>query len=439
MGTIFSLSIWFYFSKVNYNYLDRFGIGYKGNFMNSLSYKKILLGVTGSIAAYKSADLVRRLCESGAEVRVVMTENAGAFITPLTMSALSGREVYTDQYITTHGMDHIELARWCDVILIAPASANFIASLAHGMADSLLNTLCLATLAPILVAPAMNQQMWLNCATQANIETLNRRSIKVVGPNSGQQACGEIGYGRMLEAHQLVEEIKQVFRTGSLADLQVMVTAGSTHEAIDPVRYISNHSSGRMGCAIARAAIEAGANVTLISGAVAFKPPQQAHSISIETADQMYQVVMSNVMEHDIFIATAAVADYKCLAIATQKIKKNMQGLEISLQNNVDILAEVTALSKAPFTVGFAAETENLLENAQSKFYKKKLDMIAANLVGKGKGFAVDENELQVFWHNKAHEMQQQKLEKAPKEKLARQLVQIIADCYYEKNTDQIH
>lgn len=407
--------------------------------MSDLSYKKILLGVTGSIAAYKSADLVRRLCEVGAEVRVVMTENASAFITPLTMGTLSGREVYTDQYIVTHGMDHIELARWCDVILIAPASANFVASLAHGMADSLLHTLCLATTAPILVAPAMNKQMWLNSATQENIATLNRRLIKVVGPNDGKQACGEIGSGRMLEVNQLIGEIKQVFRTGSLSGLQVMITAGPTHEAIDPVRYISNHSSGRMGYTVAGAAIEAGANVTLISGAVTLKPPQHAHHVSIETADQMYEVVMSNIVEYDIFIGVAAVADYKCTAVATQKIKKNVREMNISLRSNVDILSKITGLSKAPFTVGFAAETENLLQNAQSKFYDKKLDMIVANLVGRGKGFSVDENELQVFWQNRENEPQQQKLEKAPKEKLARQLIQIIADCYYEKNTDQIH
>lgn len=408
--------------------------------MNNLVYKKILLGVTSSIAAYKSADLVRRLCEAGAEVRVVMTKNASAFVTPLTLGTLSGQEVYTDQYIAKHGMDHIELARWCDVILVAPASANFIASLAHGMADNLLHTLCVATNAPILVAPAMNQQMWLNCATQENIDILNSRSsIKVVGPNDGKQACGETGYGRMLEVNQLIEEIKQIFRTGSLSDLQIMVTAGSTHEAIDPVRYISNHSSGRMGCAIARAAIEAGANVTFISGPVTVKPPQQAHHVSIETADQMYEMVMSNIVEHDIFIAAAAVADYKCLSVATQKIKKQQQVLQISLQSNVDILSEVTSLRKAPFTVGFAAETENLLENAHIKFHKKKLDVIAANLVGKGKGFAVDDNELQVFWQNREHQMQQQKLEKAPKEKLARQLIQIIADRYHEKNTNKIH
>ena len=423
--------------------------------MNNLTNKRILLGVTGGIAAYKSAELVRRLREQGAEVRVVMTRGACEFITPLTMQALSGREVHTE--LLDHvaesgqggGMGHIELARWCDVVLVAPASANFIARLAHGMADDLLSTLCLATTAPVVIAPAMNQQMWLNIATQENIATLGQREIKIVGPAEGSQACGEIGPGRMLEPEQLMLETSQLFSTGLLADLKIVVTAGPTREAIDPVRYITNHSSGRMGYAVARAAAEAGANVTLISGPVSIEPPHQVRHISVETADQMRDVVMSDIIESDIFVAAAAVADYSCADVAEQKIKKKAEDLSLLLRKNPDILAEVAGLPQAPFTVGFAAETENLLDNARMKLQNKKLDMIAANQVGEGLGFNVDENELQVFWQardqaqkNQTEENQiikHQTLERATKEKLARQLIKVIANHYYEKNTTQVH
>jgi len=421
--------------------------------MNNLTNKRILLGVTGGIAAYKSAELVRRLREQGAEVRVVMTRSACEFITPLTMQALSGREVHTE--LLDHvaesgqggGMGHIELARWSDVVLIAPGSANFIARLAHGLADDLLSTLCLATTAPVVIAPAMNQQMWINIATQENIATLVQREIKIVGPAEGSQACGEIGPGRMLEPEQLILEASQIFSTGLLADLKIVVTAGPTREAIDPVRYITNHSSGRMGYAVARAAAEAGANVTLISGPVNIEPPHQVRHISVDTAEQMRDVVMSDIIESDIFVAAAAVVDYRCADVAEQKIKKKSEDFSLLLRKNPDILAEVASLPRAPFTVGFAAETENLLNNARAKLQTKKLDMIAANQVGEGLGFNVDENELQVFWQagnqdqkDQTRENQiikHQTLERAPKEKLARQLINEKKSA--QNNTTQVH
>jgi phosphopantothenoylcysteine decarboxylase/phosphopantothenate--cysteine ligase len=417
--------------------------------MSNLRNKRILLGVTGGIAAYKSAELVRRLREQGAEVRVVMTRGACEFITPLTMQALSGREVHTEllDHAAESGMGHIELARWSDVVLVAPASANFIAHLAHGLADDLLSTLCLATTAPVVVAPAMNQQMWMNIATQENIATLGRREIQIVGPAEGSQACGEIGPGRMLEVEQLILEASQLFSTGILTDLKIVVTAGPTREAIDPVRYITNHSSGQMGFAVARAAAEAGADVTLVSGPVSIDPPEQVRYISVDTADQMRDAVMSYIITSDIFVAAAAVADYRCADVAEQKIKKKSEDLQLLLQKNPDILAEVASLPQGPFTVGFAAETENLLDNARIKLQNKKLDMIAANQVGEGLGFNADENELQVFWEagdqgqeNQTQEskiIKHQTLERAPKEKLARQLIKVIANHYYEKNSTQ--
>jgi phosphopantothenoylcysteine decarboxylase/phosphopantothenate--cysteine ligase len=409
--------------------------------MNHLINKRILLGVTGGIAAYKSAELVRRLRDQGAEVCVVMTRSACEFITPLTMQALSGRTVHTELLddAADSGMSHIELARWCDVVLVAPASANFIARLAHGLADDLLSTLCLATTAPVVIAPAMNQQMWSNSATQENVATLGKREIKIVGPAEGSQACGEVGPGRMLEPEKLLQAAGQLFSTGLLADLKMIVTAGPTHEAIDPVRYITNYSSGRMGYAVARAAAEAGANVTLVSGPVTIEPPYQVRHISVQSAHQMRDAVMSGITGSDIFVAAAAVADYRCADVAVQKIKKKSDDLSLLLQKTPDILAEVAGLPQAPFTVGFAAETENLLDNARLKLENKNLDMIAANQVGEGLGFNVDENELQVFWQIGSQTLNHQILERAPKERLARQLIQVIANCYYEKNTAQVH
>ncbi len=414
--------------------------------MNNLNNKRILLGMTGGIAAYKSAELARRLRDQGAEVRVVMTRGACEFITPLTMQAVSGNAVHTEllDHAAESGMSHIELARWCDVVLVAPASANFIARLAQGMADDLLSTLCLATNSPIAVAPAMNQQMWNNAATQSNIATLTQRGIHILGPGEGDQACGDVGPGRMLEPDQLIQATGQIFATGLLANLNIMVTAGPTREAIDPVRYITNHSSGRMGYAVARAAAEAGANVILVSGPVSIEVPQQVHHIRVDTAAQMRDAVMSGITDTKIFVAAAAVADYRCADIAEQKIKKKTDHLSLILQKNPDILAEVAGLSAAPFTVGFAAETENLLDNARIKLENKKLDMIAANQVGEGLGFDVEENALQIFWGIDKQGLQQRTLERASKEKLARQLIEIIAINYYEKsatkkNTTKMH
>lgn len=422
--------------------------------MNNLTNKRILLGVTGGIAAYKSAELVRRLKDHGADVRVVMTRGACEFITPLTMQALSGKEVHTEllDHAAESAMNHIDLARWSDVVLVAPASANFIARLTHGLADDLLTTLCLATNAPVVIAPAMNQQMWSNSATQANIATLGQRDIIIAGPGKGSQACGEFGLGRMLEPDELISATDQLFSTGLLANLKMVVTAGPTREAIDPVRYITNHSSGRMGYAVARAAAEAGANVTLVSGPVTIEPPHQVRHISVDTAEQMRDAVMSDIIESDIFVAAAAVADYRCADVAKQKIKKKSDDLKLLLQKTPDILAEVARLPEAPFTVGFAAETENLLDNARIKLKEKKLDMIAANQVGDNLGFNVEENALQVFWHSWAQVqenhtqenqtqgnklLRHQTLERAPKERLARQLIQVIANNYYEKNSAQ--
>lgn len=404
--------------------------------MLMLSNKRILLGVTGGIAAYKSAELVRRLREQGAEVQVVMTKAACEFITPLTMQALSGRPVYTEllDHDSEAGMGHIELARWSDVILIAPASANIIARLAHGMADDLLSTLCLAADVPLLVAPSMNQQMWRNPATQANIEMISQREIKILGPGEGSQACGEVGPGRMLEAGQLLLAVGAVFDNTMLAGKHVIVTAGPTREAIDPVRYISNRSSGKMGYAIARAAMEAGAKVTLVSGPVALQAPERVHCVMVDTAEQMRDAVLSNVSSADIFIAAAAVADYRCQDTARQKIKKTGQTLALKLEKNPDVLAEVASLRIPPFTVGFAAETESLHANAMKKLKGKRLDMIAANLVGEGLAFDVDENALEVFWDGGNLSLQT-----ATKDKLARQLLHTIALNYYEKHSNKAH
>ncbi len=404
--------------------------------MKTLQNKRILLGVTGGIAAYKSAELVRRLREQGAEVQVVMTRAACEFITPLTMQALSGRPVHTEflDHDSEAGMGHIELARWSDVILIAPGSANFIAKLTYGMADDLLSTLCLAADVPLLVAPAMNQQMWRNRATQANIETILQREIRILGPAEGDQACGEVGPGRMLEAIQLLHAVEAVFQNSMLAGKHVLVTAGPTREAIDPVRYISNRSSGRMGYAMARAALEAGANVTLVTGPVSLQAPEQVNCVKVNTAKEMRDVVLSNVDDADIFIAAAAVADYRCEEIAEQKIKKSEKTLSIRLEKNPDVLADVANLLSSPFTVGFAAETESLKDNAIKKLKGKGLDMIAANLVGNELGFDKEDNALEVFWSGGSLSLQT-----APKEKLARQLVHAIALNYYEKHSNKAH
>ena len=403
--------------------------------MSKLSNKNILLGITGGIAAYKSAELVRRLQDSGASVRVVMTEAATKFITPLTFQALSGNPVHTDLLDTEAeaAMGHIELARWADAILIAPATANTLAKLKWGQADDLLSTLCVASHAPLAVAPAMNHVMWEDAATQDNIHALKQRGVHVFGPDSGYQACGETGEGRMLDVSDIVEQMQQIFGNALLQGLNIMITAGPTFEAIDPVRFIGNRSSGKMGFAIAEAAYKAGAKVTLVSGPVTLTSSDDIERINIESAQQMHKAVMDKITDQHIFIATAAVADYRPVEIQHQKIKKSADTLTIHLQRNADILAEVAARQDAPFTVGFAAETQNIEQYARHKLENKKLNMIAANQVaaiqtsGEDIGFNSEYNALDVYWADG-----QIKFDKARKTKIAQQLIELIAQQYKE-------
>ena len=392
--------------------------------MNYLSGKHILLGVTGGIAAYKSAELVRQLREQGADVRVVMTVAATEFITPLTLQALSGNPVHTDLLDAgaEAAMGHIELARWADALLVAPATADFLARVVDGRADDLLAAICLACEAPVAVAPAMNRAMWESPATGDNIATLGKRGVRIMGPADGLQACGETGPGRMLEPGELVTALAGLFQTGLLAGRQVLVTAGPTREAIDPVRYISNRSSGRMGFAVATAAAEAGAAVTLISGPVSLATPAGVQRIEVESAADMHAAVMQAVASADIFISVAAVADYRPRVAAQHKLKKTDPEISLDLVRNSDILAAVAALPDAPFTVGFAAETEALEVNAQHKREAKSIDMIAANLVGDDQGFECEDNALHVFW-----DQGELRLPRADKTKLARQLITVIA------------
>src|SRR3989344_1321817 len=342
--------------------------------MGTLVNKRLLLGVSGGIAAYKSADLIRRLRDAGAEVRAVMTQGANSFITPLTLQAVSGHPVYQHLLDTDAeaGMGHIELARWADAVLVAPASANFLARLAQGRADDLLSTICLATAAPVAVAPAMNQQMWSNAATRSNIVALKKNGVHIFGPAEGSQACGETGLGRMLEPADLVAQVSDLFASGELDGLTVVVTAGPTWEALDPVRGLTNRSSGKMGYAVATAAAEAGAKVVLISGPTALPDPERVRTLRIESAQQMHDAVHAHTMEADIFIAVAAVADYRPAQSAPEKIKKTGERLTLELARTPDILASVAALKPRPFTVGFAAETENLEQQARRKLETKK-------------------------------------------------------------------
>lgn len=358
--------------------------------------KRIVLGVTGGIAAYKSADLVRRLQDAGAEVRVVMTRGAQAFVTPLTFQAVSGNPVHTtllDEHAEA-GMGHIELARWADTVLVAPATADFMARLAHGLADDLLTTLCLATAAPLVLAPAMNRQMWANPATVANRELLEVRGVRMLGPGEGSQACGESGPGRMLEPAELAEAVIGTHEK-TLSGRKVLVTAGPTYEDLDPVRYIGNRSSGRMGFAVAAAAALAGAEVTLIAGPVQLDTPAGVERRDVRSAREMHAEVMSAAATADVFVGVAAVADFRPADRAVEKIKKGDGGMDISLVPNPDIIMDVAALENGPLTVGFAAETEKLEEHALDKLSRKRLDMIAANRVGQeGTGFDVGENEI---------------------------------------------
>ncbi|MHB1140626.1 MAG: bifunctional phosphopantothenoylcysteine decarboxylase/phosphopantothenate--cysteine ligase CoaBC [Sulfuricaulis sp.] len=404
--------------------------------MGTLTNKRILLGVTGGIAAYKSADTVRRLREAGAEVRVVMTAGAAEFITALTLQAVSGHPVH-QQLLDTGaeaGMGHIELARWADAVLVAPASANFMARLAQGRADDLLSAVCLATESPVAVAPAMNQQMWSNAATQANLATLKKNSIGIFGPAEGSQACGEVGPGRMLEPTELVALVSDLFASGELDGLTVVVTAGPTWEAVDPVRGLTNRSSGKMGYAVAEAAVEAGARVILISGPTSLPDPERAHTIRVESAQEMHDAVHAHIADADIFIGVAAVADYRPTQIAKDKIKKTQEKMTLDLERTPDILASVAALKPAPFTVGFAAETENLEQHARQKLATKNLDIVAANRVGADLGFGTDENSLLLVEPAAVTELPMQ-----PKARLARALIAHVAARYRAKHSAKVH
>jgi phosphopantothenoylcysteine decarboxylase/phosphopantothenate--cysteine ligase len=393
--------------------------------MGQLFNRNVLLGVTGGIAAYKSAQLVRDLREAGAAVRVVMTHGATEFITPLTLQALSGNPVHQEllDAEAEAGMGHIELARWADLVLVAPATADFISRLAQGRADDLLTTLCLATAAPLLLAPAMNQGMWRDAATADNIELLRQRDIALVGPAEGSQACGDVGPGRMEEPATIVETAQSLFDSGLLDGLRVTVTAGPTREALDPVRYISNHSSGKMGYAIARAAAEAGAQTSLISGPVNLETPESVTRIEVISAQNMYDAAMAQLDNCDIFIACAAVADYRPARIESQKIKKGAESMQLSLERNPDIVAAVAAHQARPYTVGFAAETENVLEYAREKMQRKGLDMIVANDVSVAEaGFNSDQNAATIIWDGGSRDV-----ELTSKGQLARLLVEAIA------------
>ena len=394
--------------------------------MQRLTNKHILLGITGGIAAYKSAELVRLLIQAGAEVQVVMTAAAQEFITPLTMQALSGNPVHTTLLDpeAEAGMGHIELARWADIVLIAPASADFIARLNHGHGDDLLTTLCLATAAPLALAPAMNQAMWADPQTQQNIEQLKQKGMALFGPGSGAQACGDIGLGRMLEPAEIAQLTAQQFEHDRLTGQHVVITAGPTREAIDPVRYISNYSSGKMGYALAQAAIEAGARVTLISGPVNLATPERVTRVDVTSADDMYQATRSAIADCDIFIAAAAVADYTPADVADQKIKKHPDTMVVELTPTQDIVATVASLPDKPFTVGFAAETNNVIGYARGKLEKKGLDMIIANDVSvPGIGFNSDDNALTIISPDNEITLAQ-----ASKQQLARDVVAAIAE-----------
>jgi phosphopantothenoylcysteine decarboxylase / phosphopantothenate---cysteine ligase len=397
--------------------------------------KHILLGVTGGIAAYKSADLVRRLRERGAEVQVVMTDGAREFVTPMTFQALSGRPVRTDLWDPTAeaAMGHIELARWADLVLIAPATADFLARLAGGRADDLLATTCLATAAPIALAPAMNQQMWANPATQANVALLKERGVHVFGPGTGDQACGEVGAGRMLEPTDLAALVDSTLvPSGVLSGRRVLITAGPTREPIDPVRFISNRSSGKMGFAVAQAARAAGAEVVMICGPVALATPPGIRRIDVESAADMLAAVQAEARPDDIFISTAAVADYRPAQAATQKIKKTEESLALQMARTTDIIGTLAAGQQRPaFVVGFAAETDTVEQNARTKMLRKNLDMIAANEVGHDKAFDCADNELIVLWRTG-----RKLLPRNAKTQLARELIELIATVIAERRSE---
>lgn len=394
--------------------------------MAHLFNRNVLLGVSGGIAAYKSAELIRQLQERGASVRVIMTHGAQEFITPLTLQALSGNPVHTEllDERAELGMGHIELARWADLLLIAPATADLIARLSAGRADDLLTTVALATAAPLLLAPAMNQQMWRDAATAANIDTLVSRGAQIVGPAAGQQACGDVGPGRMAEPSNIARAAASLFASGQLAGKRIVITAGPTQEALDPVRYISNHSSGKMGYALAQAAVDAGAITTLVSGPVHLAPPDHTQFIGVHSAEQMLEQCLKLLPQCDIFIACAAVVDYRPVKIENQKIKKELQELTLNLVRTPDIVATVAASENRPYTVGFAAETNEVLAYARDKMQRKGLDMVVANDVSdQSIGFNSDDNAVTVLWRGG-----EQSLERARKGVIAHKIVQLIAE-----------
>ncbi len=396
----------------------------------------VVLGITGGIAAYKTPELVRRLLDRGADVQIVMTASAEEFVTPTALQAVSGRPIRSNLWDkeAEASMSHIELARWADLVLIAPATAEIMARLAGGAASDLLTTLCLATEAPLAIAPAMNRVMWANAAVQKNRETLEERGVRILGPEHGSQACGETGAGRMLEPNDIAAIVcgPQLVASGAqlLAGKTVLMTAGPTREPIDPVRYITNHSSGKMGYAIAAAAAEQGARVVLISGPTAIPAPVGAEVHYVQTAEEMYAASHAHVSEADIFVAAAAVADYRPAARQEHKIKKSEQTMSIELVRSPDILASIAGLEDAPFTVGFAAETENVREYAIGKLERKKLDMIVANLVGEDRGFDSDENTVDIYWNGG-----EKSFETAEKTELARDIVKLVAEHYELANT----
>ena len=396
--------------------------------LSSLHDKRILLGVTGGIAAYKAAELTRLLTRRGASVRVAMTKAATSFVGPLTFQALSGQPVHLALLDAgaEAAMSHITLARWADLIVIAPATADFLAKISLGLADDLLSTMCLASEAPIAVAPAMNRVMWEHAATQEHVGRLTARGVSVLGPGSGEQACGEIGRGRLLEPEALCCELEQLLGHPCLRDLRVLVSAGPTREPIDPVRFLSNRSSGKMGYAVAEAAKAAGARVTLVSGPSALSAPPVDTFIMVETAEEMAQAVLALAPSHDIYIGAAAIADYRPAAPEAGKIKKHQQQLHLVLERTRDVLSAVAACEPRPFVVGFAAETDRLEEHARAKLEAKGADMVAANWVGREQGgFDRDDNALQVYWKGG-----EQHLPTAPKRQVARQLIELIADRY---------
>ena len=395
--------------------------------MKSLANKNILLGVTGGIAAYKSAEIVRHLKKSGASVRVVMTKSAEEFITPLTLQALSGNRVSTEllDAEAEAAMGHIELAKWADGILIAPATANTLARISSGRGDDLLSTVTLAFDGPVSLAPAMNQAMWLDKRTQENLEKLIQQDFGICGPGSGEQACGDIGLGRMLEPLEILEIFSLSFSKGAMLGKSILITAGPTQEPIDPVRFITNRSSGKMGYSLAEAAIESGANVTLISGPVNIEPPTNCNLVEIKTAKEMYESVMHHIKGMDVYIGTAAVSDYSPAHINESKLKKDGSNaaMTLALKENQDILKSVSELNDRPYVVGFAAETEDLIENAEKKLKNKKLDLIVANDVSdKEIGFDSDQNEVTLITHKGKELIQRQN-----KKKISKKIIDFIS------------